>query len=83
MPNPRLINVGWEDAVTDQGLTITLRDLFAAFSLAGQSANPDYELSPENMAHAAFQDADAMLSERRKRFEKAHPTDNPRPNDPS
>ena len=48
---------------------LTLRDLFAAFALAGRRAgeDPDFPRAMDvNIAAAAFSDADAMLAERAK-----------------
>lgn len=45
---------------------ITLRDLFAAFSLAGRRASPEGGSSPGSEAHWAYADADAMLAARAK-----------------
>lgn len=46
---------------------VTLRDLFAAFSLAGMRASPDgYMADPAKIAEYAYKDADAMLAERAK-----------------
>lgn len=46
---------------------LTLRDLFAAFALAGLNAS-DYSVSglPSELADAAYRQAEAMLQERAK-----------------
>jgi hypothetical protein len=44
---------------------VTLRDLFAAFALAGSRASDEYaDESHVGTARAAYADADAMLAER-------------------
>ena len=71
-------NEGGEVMATAADVTITvvgerltleelLRDLFAAASLAGLNADPERStLTPEKAASWAYEDADAMLAERRK-----------------
>lgn len=70
--NPPLFDVAsWNDMTADDRaramLTeVTLRDLFAAFSLAGRRASPEGGSSPGAEAHWAYADADAMLAARAK-----------------
>jgi len=46
---------------------MSLRDYFAGQALAGMSAHPNIgEVSSEKLAHWAYDQADAMLAERRK-----------------
>lgn len=43
---------------------VTLRDLFAAFALAGIRANPDVDIQDADVASDAYAQADAMLAAR-------------------
>ena len=55
------------DGLIDHGTTMSLRDLFAAFALAGEMAyrGPDSAtLEIDTVARKAYQLADAMLAER-------------------
>ena len=52
--------------VQEYSTDITLRDLFAAFTLAGLNANPVIDINSETSAKIAYEDADAMLAEREK-----------------
>lgn len=46
--------------------SMTLRDLFVGFAMAGILANPTIEMAPEDAADLAGRNADAMLKERAK-----------------
>ena len=59
-PNPILGTPG--DQPRDD---VTLRDLFAAFSMLAHRAG-EWENTPDDIAHRAYADADAMLKERAK-----------------
>ena len=66
--NPKLFESKASIAGVIPTTDITLRDLFAAFSLAGMNAaiNPEIGLNgaAKDLAAAAYADADAMLKER-------------------
>jgi len=47
--------------------TLTLRDQFAMVALTGIVANPDYDLYNGDKARVAYEIADAMLKERKKK----------------
>lgn len=49
---------------------VTLRDLFAAFAMAGWVASEGPAWSPSSIANKAYEQADAMLS--RRTYTKAH-----------
>jgi len=65
-------NLGDEPAFPGETRTqyftgMTLRDYFAGQALTGQSANPEFAASNEDMiAEAAYRLADAMIAERAK-----------------
>lgn len=62
--NPLLLSSS--DPNTEQPCYITLRDLFAAFALAGMKADPTCSVKPGVLAAEAYDVADAMLEERAK-----------------
>jgi hypothetical protein len=66
--NPPLV---WTSANMGGGIhdircEVTLRDLFAAFALAGLEADPNVDMCANAIAEAAYADARAMLAEREK-----------------
>ena len=68
--NPRLFDLtdlGVRDGYIAIGTNMTLRDLFAAFALAGLLSDHTMRAEPKDFAEWAYVDADAMLAERAKR----------------
>ena len=53
--------------VTHRTQQLTLRDQFAMVALTGIVANPDYDLYNGDKARLAYEIADAMLKERKKK----------------
>ena len=60
MPNPILL--AGSRPTTEPDTNITLRDLFAAFSMHAHRVG-EWGNTPDDIAHRAYADADAMLEE--------------------